>query len=137
MLAEAGGFPVEQITEIAKWGGGWTVAIILSWVVYRMDRRATDTAHSHAVAIDQCMKDRISDWKDISDTVKGQTIALNSLSAATELRTASSNALTEAAKLQTQAIERLVDIVDRAAKSNVQLREALVTKGGLRPEGQA
>lgn len=133
IYAEA--IPLDQIAEWAKWGGGWALVPVLSAVVYLLDKRAHQTAKLHAEAIDRCQVDRINDWKDISRTLEGHTMALNSVTTAlnqatdsSERRTEATNRLAEAAKVQTAALERLIQVADMAATSNRELRERIITR---------
>lgn len=141
-LAEAGGVPLDQIAEWAKWGGGWALVPVLSAVIYFLDKRAHHLAKTHAETVDRCQEDRISDWKEISRTLEGHTIALNSVTnaldqstAASERRTEATNRLAEAAKVQSAALERLIQVADAAATSNRELRERIVMRLPFRTSG--
>lgn len=127
--------PLDQIAEWAKWGGGWALVPVLSVVIYLLDKRAHHTASRHADAIDKCQVDRINDWKDISRTLEGHTMALNSVTTAlnqatdaSERRTEATNRMAEAAKIQAAALERLIQVADGAATSNRELRERIITR---------
>jgi hypothetical protein len=129
VLAEAG-VPFDQIAEWAKWGGGWALVPVLAAVIYFLDKRAHKAAVAHAEAIDKCQLERIGDWKDVSRSLEGHTIAMNSLTIAlnnvadaSEKRTEATNRLAEASKVNTSALERLIQIADAAASSNRELRE--------------
>lgn len=122
--------PPDQLSELAKQGLlGFLLVIALGAVIYLYRN---------------CQKlqtDRISDWKEIADTVKANSIVMRDWISANEARTRAIEANARTQELAAASLSNLVNELVRlgemvnqrtgeALKSNRDMREAVLQIGG-------
>jgi hypothetical protein len=145
-MASLGDIPLDQLNEIGRVGLVGAFALLLGFVLWKREgkheaeKKAWDeerkALEAKATAIQiAAQAEVITAWKEVgqlmreSNTVtEARNVGVNAMATATERQT-------EAMREQTTAFSRLMDVISAAAKSNTELREALLTVGGLRPKG--
>jgi hypothetical protein len=136
--------PTDQISQFGGYGIVGALCVILGFVVWQREKEWSKRQSAWETERAEGAKNRLSDFKDLMTLVRENNVIIAQMNSSSEGRTIAVNGLTEAMKLQTAALQHLADtfiertdrlseIIERAARSNLELREALVSVGGLRP----
>src|SRR3954470_20558168 len=134
------GFEVaDQIKDFANYGVVGSLCIIMGWILWWKEKEKAKLVKSWDEERSKLNADRLVDYKDMAATLSSVRTGLAEWTAANVERNATVVALGQAItalgatiQLHTAAIDRQTDLINRAAASNRELREALITSG-IRP----
>jgi hypothetical protein len=131
------GFDVtDQFKDFANYGVVGTVCIILGWVLWWKEKEKAKLIKSYDEERASLNAARIIDYKDMAATLTSVRTGLAEWTAARIEGNSTVVALGQAVtalaatiQLHTAAIDRQTEVIERAAVSNRELREALITSG--------
>jgi hypothetical protein len=134
------GFEVtDQVKEISNYGVIGAVCILLGWVLWWKEKEKAKMIKGWDEERAKLNTERIIDYKDMAAALTSVRTGLAEWTAANIERNSTVMALGQAItalgatiQLHTAAIDRQTDIINAAAVSNKELREALITSG-VRP----
>jgi hypothetical protein len=135
----AGFEATDQIKEISNYGVIGAVCILLGWVLWWKEKEKAKMVKGWDEERAKLNAERIIDYKDMAAALTSVRTGLAEWTAANIERNSTVVALGQAItalgatiQLHTAAIDRQTDIINAAAVSNKELREALITSG-VRP----
>jgi hypothetical protein len=121
ILAQVAGIPSDQITEILKLGFPWPVIVLLCYYLVKKDKEIAELTTL-----------RVSELKEVGAALQSNTQMMATWVAANDTRTRALEKTTEAQRLEaeallsnTESLNGLKDMVNKAMESNVRMRETV------------